>query len=88
MSDIAPFDGPVTRRELGETLRHRREAAGLSRAALEARVHGLGVGTVNQWEHGRNLAHVETFLHALDALGCRVTICKTSTRIFKPPLTR
>ena len=81
MSDLVLFDDPVMAHELGQTLRHRREAAGLSREALAARVDGLTKETVNAWEQGKNLLHVEAYFQALEALDCRV-------RIYKRPLTR
>lgn len=81
MTDLVLFDDPIMAHELGVTLRLRREAAKLSRTALSARVHGLTPETINQWERGKNLVHVEAYFRTIEALGCR-------TRIYKPLLTR
>ena len=54
--------------ELGRTLRHLRESAGLSQAEL-ARRSGVGKSQLSKYESGKELPKLETLARLLEALG-------------------
>lgn len=67
---MSKSDDPL--RVLSLRVRHHREAAGLTRPALAARV-GVTVETVENWEQGRNAPAVGTLPALAEALG--VPVC-------------
>ena len=80
------LDEPITEMELGDTIRHRRENAGVSRIDLATMVHGLTEPKVHAWEDGRNLAAVSAYFRALEAHGCKVEISQPQPGLCTPPL--
>jgi hypothetical protein len=87
VSNLLLFDDPITAFELGQMMRHRREAVAFTREDLAQRVHGLVPWTVKKWESGLNLVHVETYFRAMEALGCRASFRQSHHGIVPQVLT-
>lgn len=66
-------DDPISGKDLGETIRLRRKACGLTPDHLAA-AFGVQIGTLHKWERGENLEKVVDYFRLLDLLGIDITL--------------
>lgn len=57
---------------IGEQIRKRRKALGLSQEKLSKEIGGCGAATVHHWEHGRFSPNTFYLCALADVLGCSV----------------